>query len=108
MVYLLISGMSRSFVLWAAKQPKLLTGRFGESELRSQSSRLMSVFPGLRIPVTILPKRLRVPSGEPIMAITVEAIYENGILKLIEPLPFPEHEKVSVTVEPKTNWVQET
>ena len=42
------------------------------------------------------------------MAITVEAIYENGVLKLMEPLPFPEHEKVSVTVEPKTNWVQET
>jgi predicted DNA-binding antitoxin AbrB/MazE fold protein len=42
------------------------------------------------------------------MAITVEAIYENGVLKLSEPLPFPEHEKLSVTVVPKTNWVQET
>jgi predicted DNA-binding antitoxin AbrB/MazE fold protein len=42
------------------------------------------------------------------MAITVEAVYENGVLKLNEPLPFPEHEKVSVTVTPKTNWVQET
>ena len=33
------------------------------------------------------------------MAITVEAIYENGVLKPAEPLPFKEHEKVSVTVE---------
>lgn len=42
------------------------------------------------------------------MAITVEAVYENGVLKLSERLPFPEHEKVSVTVAAKTNWVQET
>ena len=42
------------------------------------------------------------------MIITVEAIYENGTLKLKEPLPFKEHEEVSVTVEPKRNWVQET
>jgi len=34
------------------------------------------------------------------MAITVDAIYENGILKLSEPLPFPEHMRVSVRVEP--------
>jgi predicted DNA-binding antitoxin AbrB/MazE fold protein len=33
------------------------------------------------------------------MAITVEAIYENGVLKLEKPLPFKEHEKVNVTVE---------
>jgi predicted DNA-binding antitoxin AbrB/MazE fold protein len=32
------------------------------------------------------------------MAITVEAVYENGVLKPSEPLPFKEHEKVSVTV----------
>ena len=42
------------------------------------------------------------------MAITVEAIYENGILRLSERLPFPEHEKLSVTVAPKSSWVQET
>jgi predicted DNA-binding antitoxin AbrB/MazE fold protein len=34
------------------------------------------------------------------MALTVEAVYENGVLKLAEPLPLKEHEKVSVTVEP--------
>jgi len=33
------------------------------------------------------------------MAITVEAIYENGVLKLEKPLPLKEHEKVNVTVE---------
>lgn len=32
------------------------------------------------------------------MAITVEAVYENGVLKLSEPLPFKEQEKVRVTV----------
>jgi predicted DNA-binding antitoxin AbrB/MazE fold protein len=33
------------------------------------------------------------------MAFTVEAVYENGVLKPAEPLPLKEHEKVSVTVE---------
>lgn len=46
--------------------------------------------------------------GQQVMAITVDAIYENGVLKLSEQLPFPEHAKVSITVAPKTNWVQET
>jgi predicted DNA-binding antitoxin AbrB/MazE fold protein len=38
-------------------------------------------------------------SGESFMAIVVEAIYENGVLKLSEPLRFKEHEKVTVTVQ---------
>lgn len=33
------------------------------------------------------------------MSFTVEAVYENGVLKLNEPLPFKEHEAVRVTVE---------
>jgi predicted DNA-binding antitoxin AbrB/MazE fold protein len=33
------------------------------------------------------------------MAITVEAVYENGVLKPAEPLPFKEHEKVQITVQ---------
>jgi predicted DNA-binding antitoxin AbrB/MazE fold protein len=33
------------------------------------------------------------------MAITFEAVYEDGVLKPVQPLPFKEHEKVSVTVE---------
>lgn len=32
------------------------------------------------------------------MAITVEAIYEDGVLKPAQPLPFEEHEKVRITV----------
>ena len=32
------------------------------------------------------------------MSITVEAIYENGVLKPAQPLPFQEHEKVRITV----------
>jgi predicted DNA-binding antitoxin AbrB/MazE fold protein len=42
------------------------------------------------------------------MPITVEAIYENGVLKPAQPLPLQEHQKVRITVEPRTNWVQET
>jgi predicted DNA-binding antitoxin AbrB/MazE fold protein len=34
------------------------------------------------------------------MAITVEAVYVNGVLKPAQPLPLKEHEKVRVTVEP--------
>ena len=33
------------------------------------------------------------------MAIVVEAVYENGVLRPAEPLPLGEHEKVRVTVE---------
>ena len=33
------------------------------------------------------------------MAITVEAVYANGVLKPSQPLPLKEHEKVRVTVE---------
>jgi len=33
------------------------------------------------------------------MAITIEATYENGVLKPAESLPLKEHEKVRVTVE---------
>jgi predicted DNA-binding antitoxin AbrB/MazE fold protein len=34
------------------------------------------------------------------MAITVEAVYENGVLRPAQALPFKEHERVSITVEP--------
>jgi predicted DNA-binding antitoxin AbrB/MazE fold protein len=33
------------------------------------------------------------------MTITVDAIYENGVLKPAQPLPLQEHAQVSVTVE---------
>ena len=32
--------------------------------------------------------------------ITVEATYENGVLKPAQPLPLKEHEKVQITVQP--------
>ena len=34
------------------------------------------------------------------MPLTVEAVYENGVLKPAQPLPLKEHEHVRVTVEP--------
>jgi predicted DNA-binding antitoxin AbrB/MazE fold protein len=42
------------------------------------------------------------------MAITVEAVYEDGVLKPVQPLPFPEHAKVQVTVSSPSRWVEET
>jgi predicted DNA-binding antitoxin AbrB/MazE fold protein len=33
------------------------------------------------------------------MTLTIEAIYENGVLKPIQPLPLKEHERVQVTVQ---------
>jgi predicted DNA-binding antitoxin AbrB/MazE fold protein len=36
-----------------------------------------------------------------LMALTVEAVYEDGVLKPAQPLPLQEHERVSITVEPK-------
>ncbi len=32
------------------------------------------------------------------MTLTVEAIYENGVLKPLQPLPLKDHERVEVTV----------
>ncbi len=42
------------------------------------------------------------------MSITVEAIYENGTLKLSQPLPLKEQEKVQVTVHTVVSRVQAT
>ncbi len=42
------------------------------------------------------------------LAIAVGATYENDTLKLDQPLPLKENEKVRVTINPATNWVQET
>jgi predicted DNA-binding antitoxin AbrB/MazE fold protein len=42
------------------------------------------------------------------MSITVEAVYENGMLKLARPLPLKEREKVQVTVLRETSEAQET
>ena len=42
------------------------------------------------------------------MPLTVEAIYEDGVLKPAQPLPLKEHEKVHITIEPETNWAERT
>jgi predicted DNA-binding antitoxin AbrB/MazE fold protein len=42
------------------------------------------------------------------MPIIVTAIYENGVLKLAQPVPLKEQEKVRVTIEQADNWVQAT
>jgi len=42
------------------------------------------------------------------MAITVEAVYENGVLKPTQPLPLKEHERVQVTVQPKPSIARES
>jgi predicted DNA-binding antitoxin AbrB/MazE fold protein len=42
------------------------------------------------------------------MSITVQATYENGVLKPAQPLPLKEHEQVQVTITPKASWVQAT
>jgi predicted DNA-binding antitoxin AbrB/MazE fold protein len=42
------------------------------------------------------------------MPLTVEAIYENGVLKPVQPLPLKEQERVQVTVHTASQWVSET
>ena len=42
------------------------------------------------------------------MTLTVEAIYENGVLKPAEPLPLKEHERVTVTVQPTISLARQT
>jgi predicted DNA-binding antitoxin AbrB/MazE fold protein len=37
------------------------------------------------------------------MPLTIEAIYENGVLKPNQPLPLEEHEIVRITIEPQFN-----
>jgi predicted DNA-binding antitoxin AbrB/MazE fold protein len=42
------------------------------------------------------------------MSITVEATYENGVLKPKQPLPLPEHEDVRITIHSAVSPVQES
>jgi predicted DNA-binding antitoxin AbrB/MazE fold protein len=42
------------------------------------------------------------------MPISVEAIYENGVLKPTAPVPLEEHEKVRLTIEPALTWAERT
>src|SRR5262245_17589712 len=47
-------------------------------------------------------------SGVCIMAITVAATYENGTLKLEQPLPLKEHEKVWLTIHAQVSRARQT
>jgi predicted DNA-binding antitoxin AbrB/MazE fold protein len=38
-----------------------------------------------------------------VMTLTVDATYENGMLKLAEPVPLKDHEKVKVTIQSGTS-----
>jgi len=42
------------------------------------------------------------------MSITVDAVYENGMLVPARPLPLKEHEKVQITVKPAGRRVRQT
>ena len=42
------------------------------------------------------------------MTITIDAIYENGVLRPVEPLALKEQQQVRVTIEPSTSWVDRT
>src|SRR5262245_15557266 len=46
--------------------------------------------------------------GVLIMAITIDAVFENGVFKPIRPLSMREHERVELTIVTKRNWVEET
>jgi len=42
------------------------------------------------------------------MTLTVEALYENGVLRLAEPLPLKDNEKIRVTIEAEGTLAQRT
>jgi predicted DNA-binding antitoxin AbrB/MazE fold protein len=45
---------------------------------------------------------------EPAVSITIEAIYEDGVLKPSQPLALREHEKVRITIESDVSWAERT
>jgi predicted DNA-binding antitoxin AbrB/MazE fold protein len=42
------------------------------------------------------------------MAITVEAVYEDGVLKPSQPLPLMEHARVQITIQPPAGLTAES
>jgi predicted DNA-binding antitoxin AbrB/MazE fold protein len=46
--------------------------------------------------------------GVQVMVITVDAVYENGVLKPVQQLPFMENETVQVIVSQKTSPADQT
>jgi predicted DNA-binding antitoxin AbrB/MazE fold protein len=47
-------------------------------------------------------------AGVVAMAINAEAIYEGGLLRLAQPLPLDEHQRVRVTVHPEPTLAEQT
>ena len=43
-----------------------------------------------------------------IRAWTIETVYENGVLKPVQPLPLPEHAKVQITLKATVSRVRQT
>lgn len=41
------------------------------------------------------------------MSLEFEAVYENGVLKPREPLPLREHERVVISVKPKSSRIRQ-
>jgi predicted DNA-binding antitoxin AbrB/MazE fold protein len=46
--------------------------------------------------------------GEVTMTLTVEATYENGMLKLSQPVPLKDHEKVQITIHTEPSRAERT
>lgn len=42
------------------------------------------------------------------MELSIEAIYENGVLKPALPLSLDEHQRVRITVQVEKSWVERT
>jgi len=42
------------------------------------------------------------------MPLTIEATYEDGVLKPVQPLPLQEHEKVRLSIELQVSWAERT
>jgi len=42
------------------------------------------------------------------MTLTVDAVYENGVLKPAKPLPLSEHERVTLTIQPAISLAKQT
>src|SRR5262249_39957903 len=61
-----------------------------------------------RLQTTMVVKNGWPRHGVRVMSLTIEAVYENGVLRPTQPLPLQEHQKVRVTVQTETNWVDAT
>ena len=42
------------------------------------------------------------------MSLTIEATYENGVLKPAQPIPLKEHERVTITIQPAGSLARQT